>query len=123
MKHPPLSARLLAHADALHALAHAVAGRDERLASQIILHAAQAGLMHLAATTLERDLAHSRRTLAQAEENALEQAAMATPQRSCPTATTIASTTITAMRLRHARARIIADILGPVVRGREGHRP
>lgn len=93
----PLSARLLAHADGLRTIAHAVAAHDQALASRIISHAAQAALMHLGAQTLERDLARAECTVAPLP-----------PSPPCATG-------LAAVEQRHRRARIIADILGPVL--------
>jgi hypothetical protein len=109
----PLSARILPLADGLHQLAHQVARHDPALGSQLILKAAQVGLLQPAALALERDLARAYRTVDEIHADAAEDADMPIPLRAaaCPTATEVAR-----MVTRQRRARVIAEILAPVLR-------
>lgn len=93
--HRPLSAALADHADSLQALAHRAAALDPALGNSLILAAVQAGLAHLAATTLERDLRAANSTLDAIVDDAAEEER--------------------AMARRHASARTIAAILAPVL--------
>jgi hypothetical protein len=107
---PLLSDRLEQHADTLLTLAKAVAALDERLGTHLAYCAASAGLMHLGARTLERDLRTARCTADALAADATAEAALPHP----------CAATIAAMDQRNCRARTIAAILGPVLARRTG---
>lgn len=99
MTSEPLSTRLLTQADQLRQLAHLCADSHPALANALVRHAALSGLSSLAAQALERDLRTARATAREALADMDDEAAITR---------------------RHARSRIIADILAPVLKRSPG---
>lgn len=107
MKPCTLSTRLTRHADDLRGLAHLCHLYNPSLANALIVSAARVALEAGAAETLERELGSLRRSFAELQANALEEAEGAEA-----TARAVA-----AIEARHARSRTIAAILAPVLAG------